>query len=246
MNAEGGSSKFALSTRDSHSELWESVVLVRGTRRPRTDFFLRAESLFTAATYLEWIASHPDNAGLVVLPDDGGATVECGGDRRFPLASTRKVLIVGALIESGEDLQTKISRGAVERFYVPGTDGGAHKRAELDDPQVSLAEVARAALEVSDNAAADAVLDRVGAAAVDAYAQHLGMSEQDPIYSVLGEYAAWTKDQSWAERTPAERAEQAEELTGTVSPHELTAPGLTSSAASPRSRWPARPLSARS
>jgi predicted ATPase len=27
--------------------------IVRGGRRPRTDFFLRAESLFTAATYLE-------------------------------------------------------------------------------------------------------------------------------------------------------------------------------------------------
>ncbi len=53
MNAEGGSSNFAFSTRDSHSELWRSVRLVRGVRRPRTDFFLRAESLFTAATYLE-------------------------------------------------------------------------------------------------------------------------------------------------------------------------------------------------
>ena len=53
MNAEGGSSNFAFSTRDSHSELWRSLRLVRGARRPRTDFFLRAESLFTAATYLE-------------------------------------------------------------------------------------------------------------------------------------------------------------------------------------------------
>ncbi len=53
MNAEGGSSNFAFSTRDSHSELWSSLRLVRGARRPRTDFFLRAESLFTAATYLE-------------------------------------------------------------------------------------------------------------------------------------------------------------------------------------------------
>lgn len=53
MNAEGGSSNFAFSTRDSHSELWRAVRLVRGVRRPRTDFFLRAESLFTAATYLE-------------------------------------------------------------------------------------------------------------------------------------------------------------------------------------------------
>lgn len=53
MNAEGGSSNFSFSTRDSHSELGESVRLVRGLRRPRTDFFLRAESLFTAATYIE-------------------------------------------------------------------------------------------------------------------------------------------------------------------------------------------------
>ena len=59
MNAEGGSSNFAFSTRDSHSGLWRSVRLVRGTRRPRTDFFLRAESLFTAATYLERLPGDP-------------------------------------------------------------------------------------------------------------------------------------------------------------------------------------------
>jgi predicted ATPase len=53
MNPEGGSSNFAFSTRASHSVLGESIRLVRGARRPRTDFFLRAESLFTAATYLE-------------------------------------------------------------------------------------------------------------------------------------------------------------------------------------------------
>ena len=53
MNPEGGSSNFAFDTRDSHSGLWQSVRLTRGGRRPRTDFFLRAESLFTAASYLE-------------------------------------------------------------------------------------------------------------------------------------------------------------------------------------------------
>ena len=53
LNPEGGSSNFAFATRESHSELWESIRLVRGPRRPRTDFFLRAESLFTSATYLD-------------------------------------------------------------------------------------------------------------------------------------------------------------------------------------------------
>jgi predicted ATPase len=59
MNAEGGSSNFAFSTRDSHSELSSAIRLVRGIRRPRTDFFLRAESLFTAATYLEQLPDDP-------------------------------------------------------------------------------------------------------------------------------------------------------------------------------------------
>jgi predicted ATPase len=53
MNAEGGSSQFNFATRASHSELWKALRLVRGVHRPATDYFLRAESLFTAATYLE-------------------------------------------------------------------------------------------------------------------------------------------------------------------------------------------------
>jgi predicted ATPase len=58
INPEGGSSNFAFSTRDSHSELGRSIRLARGARRPRTDFFLRAESVFTAATYLETLNEH--------------------------------------------------------------------------------------------------------------------------------------------------------------------------------------------
>lgn len=61
MNPEGGSSSFAFATRASHSELSSAMRLVRGSRRPRTDFFLRAESLFTAATYLEQLR---DEQGL--------------------------------------------------------------------------------------------------------------------------------------------------------------------------------------
>ena len=59
MNPEGGSCNFAFSTRASHSPLGEAVRLVRGARRPRTDFFLRAESLFTTATHLESLPDDP-------------------------------------------------------------------------------------------------------------------------------------------------------------------------------------------
>lgn len=60
LNPEGGSRNFSHSTRDSHSNLWRDLRLVRGARRPKTDFFLRAESFFTGASYLE---SLPRDAG---------------------------------------------------------------------------------------------------------------------------------------------------------------------------------------
>ncbi len=59
MNPEGGGRNFEVSTRASHSDLGGALRLVRGARRPRTDFFLRAESLFTAATYLENLPDDP-------------------------------------------------------------------------------------------------------------------------------------------------------------------------------------------
>jgi predicted ATPase len=71
MNAEGGSSSFAFGTRASHSALSSAIRLVRGSRRPRTDFFLRAESLFNAATYLEQLKDDTGLGGDPLAPYGG-------------------------------------------------------------------------------------------------------------------------------------------------------------------------------
>jgi predicted ATPase len=68
MNPEGGGRNFTHETRSSHSELGGALLLVRGARRPRTDFFLRAESLFTAATYLDGL---PGPAARTLAPYGG-------------------------------------------------------------------------------------------------------------------------------------------------------------------------------
>lgn len=62
LNAEGGSRHFTYSTRDSHSGLSKALRLIRSSRRPRTDFFLRAESFFTAATYLDELRKEDEDA----------------------------------------------------------------------------------------------------------------------------------------------------------------------------------------
>ena len=55
FNPEGGSRNMTVSTRPSHSALHRHLRLVRGTRRPRTGYFLRAESFFNVATHVEEI-----------------------------------------------------------------------------------------------------------------------------------------------------------------------------------------------
>jgi predicted ATPase len=56
FNPEGGSRHMTVSTRPSHSSLHRYLRLVRGSRRPRTGYFLRAESFFNVATHVEQIA----------------------------------------------------------------------------------------------------------------------------------------------------------------------------------------------
>ncbi|MHB1843693.1 MAG: AAA family ATPase [Deltaproteobacteria bacterium] len=53
FNAEGGSENFHFATRPSESELHAVLRLVRGTRRPKTGYFMRAESFFNVATQVE-------------------------------------------------------------------------------------------------------------------------------------------------------------------------------------------------
>jgi predicted ATPase len=53
FNAEGGSKNFQFSTRRSHSVLHEHLRIAKGFKRPRTGFFLRAESFFNVASEIE-------------------------------------------------------------------------------------------------------------------------------------------------------------------------------------------------
>jgi predicted ATPase len=53
FNAEGGTRNFMLTTRASHSALHEHLHIVRDSRPQRAGFFLRAESFYNVATYVE-------------------------------------------------------------------------------------------------------------------------------------------------------------------------------------------------
>jgi predicted ATPase len=73
VNAEGGTRNMTVSTRASHSALHERLRLVRGVRRPRDGFFLRAESFFNVATHIEQLDEAP--GGPRVIGSYGGMSL---------------------------------------------------------------------------------------------------------------------------------------------------------------------------
>jgi predicted ATPase len=63
FNPEGGSNNFRFHTRATESNLGRHVRLVRGTTKPRTGFFLRAESYYNVASEIERLEE--GQAGLI-------------------------------------------------------------------------------------------------------------------------------------------------------------------------------------
>lgn len=59
---------FRFSTRRSHSVLHEHLRIGKGFKRPRTGFFLRAESFFNVATEIEQLDAEPGLGAPVIRP----------------------------------------------------------------------------------------------------------------------------------------------------------------------------------
>lgn len=53
LNPEGGSRNTTFATKDTHSQLFEYTRLIRGHKRPYDSYFLRAESFYNLATYMD-------------------------------------------------------------------------------------------------------------------------------------------------------------------------------------------------
>ncbi len=53
FNPEGGTRNFNFSSMNTHSELNNYIKLVKGVKRPKSGFFLRAESFYNVASFID-------------------------------------------------------------------------------------------------------------------------------------------------------------------------------------------------
>jgi predicted ATPase len=83
FNAEGGTKNFRFDTRRSESCLHQFMRPVRGTRRPRDGFFLRAESYFNVATEIERLGVVDSYGGVSLHEQSHGESFLALANNRF-------------------------------------------------------------------------------------------------------------------------------------------------------------------
>jgi beta-lactamase class A len=157
----------------------------------------------TVEGWLGWLAEHPDQVA-VVFDDGRGATIDHRSGEPQPLASAVKVVHLAAYATAVRDgvvsAEQPVHVGDWERWYLPGTDGGAHVGAlqrlgvphdgvRAVDPRatVPLDAVVSAMVQESDNAAPEFLVDLLGADAVSAAAASGGWPDA-PVPNRLGSY----------------------------------------------------------
>jgi len=156
----------------------------------------------TPQAWIGYVAAHHDDVALA-LDDGRGTRVVLRPDEQQPLASAAKVVHLAAyaqaVAEGSVRADDQVQLGDWERWYLPGSDGGAHPRAlaRLEvpndgvralDPQrsVPLDSIVSAMIQESDNAAADLLRDRLGDQALSRAAADGGWAGVD-LPSFLGE-----------------------------------------------------------
>lgn len=136
---------------------------------------------------------HAEPQSISVLVDDGqGQVLARRAQERQPVASATKVVALAAYaraVAAGDlDQDEVVPVAEWERWYLPGTDGGAHERARarLGGDAFTLDQMVSAMVQESDNAVPDYLRDRLGDQALIEAAAAGGWDDYRPS-SKLGE-----------------------------------------------------------
>ncbi len=118
FNPEGGTRNFNFATRASHSNLHEFLRPIRGPRRNKDGFFLRAESFFNVATEIENLGpdllnsyggrslheqSHGESFLALVMNRFSGKGLYLLDEPEAALSPTRQMALISRIHELVED-----------------------------------------------------------------------------------------------------------------------------------------------
>lgn len=176
-----------------------------------------AGDLETPEQVLQYLDQHRQEIALASYsvrpdgtPDPTDPVILFNPDRKMPLGSTFKIVVLAAYareVTAGRlDPEQEVGIPDWERYYLPGTDGGAHPAAlaSLDiaaDPYgfakdraaaVTLDTLAHVMIQLSDNAATDYLMARLGRDTLRSVIEQAGLTGQDVPLPILGIFLAWS------------------------------------------------------
>ena len=175
------------------------------------------KALQTPEQMLDYLVQHRQDVSLAsytVLPDGtpdpADPVLFVNPDQKMPLGSTFKIVVLAAYareVAAGRlDPDQTVTIRDWERYYLPGTDGGAHPAAlqDLGIPEdrfgfaldrnatVTLDALAHVMIHWSDNAATDLLMAKLGRETLKATIDQAGLTGQDVPLPILGIFLSWT------------------------------------------------------
>ncbi|OGN93773.1 MAG: hypothetical protein A2Z71_01720 [Chloroflexi bacterium RBG_13_50_21] len=159
----------------------------------------------------EYIRMHPDMTAIVAYTiDEHGELVEDGcelfvnADKPLVVASTMKIIILAAYADAvaqGElDPDEQVAIADLERYYLPGTDDGAHVTglksvgfeaetsgfARDQTAKIALDDIAQIMIDNSGNAETDYLIGRLGVERIASVMALASLENHTPLQPVLG------------------------------------------------------------
>lgn len=159
----------------------------------------------------EYILANPGTTAVIAYtvdaqgqPIDDGYATFYNADTPLVLASTMKSVILVAYEDAVErkelDPNEQIPIADLEKYYVPGTDGGSHKAglaalglavdaagfAQDQSAKLTLDDIARIMIHNSGNAETDYLMARLGAERITATLSAAGLQNHTPFHTILG------------------------------------------------------------
>lgn len=136
---------------------------------------------------LNYFKKHKDRLSIT-LKENGQNTLVLNPDENLSLASTVKIIIAFNFVRMVENdslsISEKVNVDYIDKFYIKGTDGGAHPawKETLNNPnEVSLLEVAKGMMQFSSNACTDYLISRIGLNVINESLRTLHMNSHDKI-----------------------------------------------------------------
>ncbi|MFD1363423.1 serine hydrolase [Lentibacillus salinarum] len=155
--------------------------LSQWTKKPDADYVLK------------FIAKNPKRSSLSIIKN-GKSLADVHSDQLLSLASTVKIIIAIEYSQQAAHSEInpaeKIKTDDLARFYIPGTDGGAHEawlktmkeQGLLQNQTVSLMEIAKGMMSHSSNANTEFLMMRLGLDRINANLEKLQLSKHEQIY----------------------------------------------------------------